>query len=351
MTSLPERFQEDRELACRELIFFIEKARPEERAILLRDLAFTCAGLSLEARLNFALTAALAVVEPTTASILHGIAKGDVSRRQDLSVGFVTILPTELKAARGVLGLAQQDPTSVSDGFRYWVGELPQTLEGTARKFVLTMVGAPRNVNCAAACAALFRKYRLDLCILIGIGAGIRDRCAIGDVVASEAVIDYEGARLEPGRVRARPHGLTLSPRLRRHLAHFEEEDHWRSGIAQLLANQEGATGWQPKLQSGVVLSGEKLVADGSLEVMRSEFHERTRALDQESSGFAQACEEAGVPWIVFRAISDFGDPQTKDAEPGTRDRKQSQLPAAMVAAVCALQFAIDALSADESEF
>ena len=51
-----------------------------------------------------------------------------------------------------------------------------------------------------------------------------------------------------------------------------------------------------------------------------------------EGSGFASACEEYGVPWLVFRGISDYGD----------RDKplfQQWQTTAALSAATCAVDF------------
>ena len=88
----------------------------------------------------------------------------------------------------------------------------------------------------------------------------------------------------------------------------------------------------RPKFKAATIASGEKLIADGRLVDMRLLFDERLRAVDQDSSGFAQACEfqEPQMPWAVFRGISDYGAPGKKD---------KVQQAAALVAACAAVMF------------
>jgi nucleoside phosphorylase len=67
----------------------------------------------------------------------------------------------------------------------------------------------------------------------------------------------------------------------------------------------------KPKIHDGTIAAGEKLIADGSIEKLRN-IDERIRAADMEDSGFAQVAEFEGLPWCVFRGISDHGDPHKK---------------------------------------
>jgi nucleoside phosphorylase len=43
--------------------------------------------------------------------------------------------------------------------------------------------------------------------------------------------------------------------------------------------------------------------------------HDRVRAAEMEGSGFASICDEYAIPWLVFRGISDFGDPDKPDSD------------------------------------
>jgi nucleoside phosphorylase len=66
--------------------------------------------------------------------------------------------------------------------------------------------------------------------------------------------------------------------------------------------------GWKPEYHTGVILAGEKFLADGSLPEMQKDYHERVRAADMEGTGFARSCKEHKKPWLVFRGVSDFGE-------------------------------------------
>jgi len=97
---------------------------------------------------------------------------------------------------------------------------------------------------------------------------------------------------------------------------------------------------WEPSFNLGVIITGEKLVADDSLKDMPKEYHEKIFALDMESAGFALTCQERGVPWLIFRGISDFGDPETKDVkDPKSGSRKVWQATAALSAITAAINF------------
>jgi len=94
----------------------------------------------------------------------------------------------------------------------------------------------------------------------------------------------------------------------------------------------EFSEGWVPSYKTGVILSGEKLLADGSLPQMQLDYSERVRVCEMEGSGFASACDEYSIPWLIFRGISDFGDPEKPTV-------KRWQPVAALAAATCLAVF------------
>jgi hypothetical protein len=62
----------------------------------------------------------------------------------------------------------------------------------------------------------------------------------------------------------------------------------------------------RPRLAT--VASGEKLLRDpDKLHVVR-QLHGKTEVGEMEAAGLVEACRRAGVPWLVIRGISDFGD-------------------------------------------
>jgi nucleoside phosphorylase len=82
--------------------------------------------------------------------------------------------------------------------------------------------------------------------------------------------------------------------------------------------------------KSGLVQAGDRLKRDGSLPQTWRTSHDKLYAVEMEGGGFAQACESDDHEWMVFRGISDFGDPEK-------RDKKQAV--AAVAAAALVRQF------------
>jgi nucleoside phosphorylase len=239
-------------------------------------------------------------------------------------VAILTAVPPELIATKIAFNIhLEKREDEYVNGLRFW--ETPLT-DSTGRQIdiLITMIGESGNVSCAAACDRLFNTYDVGLCILVGVAAGLSSKVKLGDVVAADIVLDYENARLEPDGAKKRPRQFSPGIQIGRDLEYFNPRQHnWydilRQASGQLrevtyLDARPNEDFWNPEFVSGVILSGEKLIADGSLDERRKEYHDRIRAAEMEGRGFARMCEEHSVPWLVFRGISDYGDIQkTKD--------------------------------------
>jgi nucleoside phosphorylase len=260
------------------------------------------------------------------------------------------LLKVLVYAAKIALGIGQKDaPVNIVRGYRYWETDLLNQIRDEPFNIVLTMVGHDRRVNCANACRTLFDNYEVGLCVLLGIAAGPQEKVDLGDVVVGEAVWDYEPMRLEKAGPRKRPDTFNIDKKLGRDIQYFDPDDtgwvdFFREKFAILKRRAkvplEIDEDWKPKFHSNIILSGDKLVADDSLEKKRNEYHEGMRALEMEASGFAPTCEECDVLWLVFRGISDFGNPETKDRkDPVTGSQKVWQKTAALSAATALVSF------------
>ena len=67
--------------------------------------------------------------------------------------------------------------------------------------------------------------------------------------------------------------------------------------------------GFRPSLvsENATIATGERVLRDGEyLAELRNRFDNTICAADQESYGFANAAR--GLPWLIFRGISDYGD-------------------------------------------
>jgi len=250
------------------------------------------------------------------ANVLAAFNRTEDGNEMYFDIAIVTVIQEELLAAKIVFGIADAKADRRIDGFQYWFAAIT-TEEGDSLRVVITMIGESGPKPCFNACERLFAGFGIGLCILCGIAAGVKEKLKLGDVLMAKAVLDYESARLEPGGPEKRPQQAVLDKLIYRDLLYFDPGQGWHVLLDKCLEDLrtrrpevpiEGE--WRPSCRLGVLLSGEKLVADGSLPAMRKEYHEEGVALEMEGSGFASCCREHTVPWLIFRGISDHGDPE-----------------------------------------
>lgn len=346
--------REDPDLSCRVLAAEIVAEKDARiRYMMLQDLFSKSSMVRPEVKFGAVVQALSSYVPGDVAGLLDKN-KDTVVKKPRVDVAFVAVKEMELRAAKLALGIAE---TATEDrniaGLRFWFTRLRRQSDRRELSVILTMVGKERNVSCAIACQRMFNAFEVGACFLVGIAAGLKGKVEIGDVVCAELVLDYEHQRLEPSGPKKRPDPYRLDPLMERNLAHFvPERKGWKENLlncAQKLGSDESPAGldfssWDPVYHgNGVILAGEKLIADGSLPGMRDDYHERVRAGEQEGSGFCRACEEYSVPWSVFRGISDYGDPKKK---------KNWQTVAALSAATAAVTFVgSDYRTREEAEF
>jgi nucleoside phosphorylase len=205
------------------------------------------------------------------------------------------------------------------DNQRYWFSTIQSRKTGKNQSIVITSIGTSGNIDSATATNILIQHYHPDLLILTGICAGIEGKVDLCDVVASEEVIGYEIGRLTSAGLEQRPRAEVPPNQILQDLRFFQKENDWFDLFSKLQAtlNENQLPMEQnrnkPKSCLGIIASGEKLFADGSLNEIRKAFHERIRAGEMESIGFSSVCNQFEIPWIVVKGISDFGNPLTKD--------------------------------------
>jgi nucleoside phosphorylase len=350
---------ESSEQDCKALLHFIETVDNDDSCLksrgLLQDLVWKAQGLSqgpkqkliaqglygfLKQNLRSLKCDSLALDALRT--IFDGGSFSRTKARRHFDLGIMTTNEKELNAVLLAFKISRGNCRSYGPD-RYWFGRIGNG-KGHDLSVVVAMVGRPRNVPCAVATCRLLELFTCDLAVLVGIAGGLkRERndkgVKLGDVVCCELVIDYEHVRLglrqvstqgSPrnlrGRVRRflernliRPLHLGIQTAIGNDLAIFVPEENRPDFIKKFqqhllrLAKRRvpyRALRLRPSFHRGTSLAGEKLFANGRLKEMRLQYHERVLAVDQEDSGFAQACNqrEPYVPWIIFRGISDYSD-------------------------------------------
>jgi tetratricopeptide (TPR) repeat protein/nucleoside phosphorylase len=249
------------------------------------------------------------------------------SSRADVAV--LTVIQDELFAVRQALGLSESARVKDANGTVYYRGKVRSERARRDYHVVLTCVGREGNPPTAAAVQEVLHRFSPQAVLLVGIAAGLKHKVRIGDVVFSERVVAYESAaetRSPDGSAHSepRPEIRQVPHRMQQDLVNYrpdrerlEDRFHRAGGafpepLAKDRAFYEEHVATRLSVKRATVASGEKLLRnpDKLLEIRK--LHGKTEVGEMEAAGLMQACERQGIPWLVIRGISDFGD-EAKD--------------------------------------
>ena len=342
--------KEDGEISCRVLLKKIAETDDQlKRKVLLHDFASRVKDLRQEAKLYYLANLYESLIDGEIREIMEKTNVKKISIKPRADVAVITIKKPELYAAKVALKINRQERASkIDSGYRYWETTVVSKHSEQQLNVVLTMVGHDRGINCANACRTLYSNYDVNLFMLVGMGAGLEGKVNLGDVVAATTVWDISSRRLEPDGEKKRPDPFKIGRALSRNIEYFDPDQlGWKELVHSYLPAlkeygpiPEVTPEWKPDFHSNNILSGTDLAADGSVRSLIYEYDERARLYEMEASGFACTCDELGVPWLVFKGVSDFGDPKTKDTLNGDeKSRKIWQLLASLSASAAALNF------------
>jgi nucleoside phosphorylase len=229
----------------------------------------------------------------------------------------LSVKPVELDACLRAFGLAfPATPTPLIGGGEAWLAEYRGT------KYAIACVGTDGNVESAIKLLQLFQGLAFRLPVLVGMAAGVRGEVNLGDVVIAEQVwaADFEILRRE-GSV-PRPKTYSPASRVWSKIGSLESVyPEWGKSVKEAILSVSVMSGhrWPlpdryetltrlPKVKTGVVFAGSRLIEDNSL--VRRRGHEQGRLLagEMEGAGFAASVQELGwVDWLVIRGVADFG--------------------------------------------
>jgi nucleoside phosphorylase len=194
-----------------------------------------------------------------------------------------------LVAARSVTGTAAEHAFAGNLAI-YELGAVAETTLGLVQ-CARPGAGGPGGAQATATEAIGY--WKPHLIIMVGICGGLRDDWTppqqLGDVIVASSIFDLDL------RIRFDDHTELLGNRIPA-----------GSGLVNRL--QAASTNWSTaRVQVGLLLTSQQLIDSRSY---RDELKaENTRALgfDMEAHGLYTAAADAGVPWIVVKAISDWG--------------------------------------------
>ena len=315
---------ESREEACRALVHFLQTRRSAwtgghgemRRSLLIADYARRSRGLPGEQRAEFDRQVVESFLPYGSSGQPQSVPR--VRKANDVvDVAVLTVLREELDAALQAFGLGDR-PYETAGQQRFYRAQVPTHNRTEPLSVIITAAGEPLNVHINRSLDVLLQRYTPRAVFLLGIAAGIPEKVGLGDVVVSRRVFYYEPARLAEGSVaEPRPQHEKSADAYGSGIFHYDpERTDYREKVAQFLREltpdqlPEGiARDHCPRVftDNVTIAAGEAVMRDGRfLPDLRQRFDNTILAADQESYGFARTAQ--GLPWLIFRGISDYGD-------------------------------------------
>lgn len=267
-----------------------------------------------------------------------------------VDVVILTILPEEYSqvlAKLSSLGLPQ-DMASDPNIYAWRFGEAFCPIHNRAYKVAVGMIGRAGNSQSALAAKDAISRWRPNYLIFSGIAGGLPDSgLNKGDVIIADCIYGYEYGKIEE---KFKPRvNLTFKTDqgLLNGATAYSLHESWRD---QIKLKPPGEC--KPKVVSGEIASGEKVIDDPSNEFFKQVIKQwaKVKAVEMEGAGIGSAIEQAQslkVPmgFMVIRAISDLPRPEGdgNDAR-GTEERDDWKPYASDVAAAFTIGWIADGL-------
>ena len=231
----------------------------------------------------------------------------------------LTALDVELAAAKQAFGISDDaEHRTTEHGLHIWRAPVSKRGGKTASCVLACFAGAG-NVDAASVTTMLLGEIKPTSVMMLGIAAGLRGKCSLGEVVIAERVVAYEGAAyVEGGAVENRPDISRLAMSVRQDVSAYLsninaletrlKESYNLLGIEFPEQAEAGPVcqGVIPK--TATVASGEKLLKDPEKFLGMRELHGKTEVAEMEGAGLFAACANYSKPVLMVRGISDFGD-------------------------------------------
>lgn len=232
--------------------------------------------------------------------------KSSGETRADIAI--LTALPLELDAF-----LAYSEPwhplnTLTGSPRTYYHSET-----ATGLSIVAASALGMGQINAALLARDVIDEWKPRKVILVGIAGGLSETVNLGDIVISEQIVDYELGKVTKGNATPRWSAYRSDAFLLDTLLNFKNVD-WRSQIRTERPDGKGTE--ETQTHFGVVLSGNKVIADEQTAGALSSIWTRAAAIEMEAAGVAAALYQyrgSSVGFIMIKGICDKADSRKND--------------------------------------
>ena len=138
----------------------------------------------------------------------------------------------------------------------------------------------------------------------VGVACGVKKKVKMCDVLVSTQIVNYDQARAQQGGFLSRGTKINASAYLR---SLFTQLVKWpNDSIRQRLTDSKMPN---PKVKSGVILSGPYLIDDPKFQdVLIEDFASEAIGIEMEGACLFAATQETATNVIIVKAVCDYGD-------------------------------------------
>jgi RelA/SpoT family (p)ppGpp synthetase len=207
----------------------------------------------------------------------------------------VTVTKSEAQAVLGVFLQASRNTLErnfINEKTYYYLGQIG----GVEVFMVLSEAGAIGRGAAILTVRNAIDAIKPTAVIMVGIAFGIDpEKQNLGEIIVSKQIQSYESQKLK---------GRRLIPRGDRAAASTRLLDKFRGGDLD----------WQGvKVHFGLILSGEKLIADQTFRDNLKKIETEAIGGEMEGAGLYSAASDAGVDWILVKGICDWATESKND--------------------------------------
>ena len=171
---------------------------------------------------------------------------------------------------------------------------------------------------CSVLASKMIRYFRPRYLAMVGIAAGIKGVCELGDIIAADPVWDWGSGKWhrEAGSpvFAAAPHQLAVNSYIKGKLVEFSRDTETFDLIRRAWRGRKPNTALQ--LRIGPVASGASVLADVKKVEEIKEQHRKLVGIDMELYGLFGAADEAPVPSpkaFALKSVCDFANEKKDD--------------------------------------
>jgi nucleoside phosphorylase len=220
----------------------------------------------------------------------------------------ITALEEERDAVLEKLPNHRQLPPDEQDVRVYYHARLPTSARHSSTSYdviLMTLPGMGR-VEATNATKDAINKWHPRYVILVGIAGGVAERgVAVGDVLVSDHVVDYELQKLRDDGPEVRWQVHRTDPRLMNQAKALPS-----SAWLGLITKQRPQADRSPARHVGPIATGDKVVAVSRLLGSYLKYWPNLVGVEMEAGGVASACFQSANPpgFFMVRGVSDLAD-------------------------------------------